>query len=103
MGKICVLELLSHTQVKALKFVREEEFAKTLEKIRLSSINKTGVNLSKMFFAVSNNIVSGSALGRAYEKEDSDKRFGELSKMALVLVGALCFEDMFPFLGWMYF
>ncbi|KAK1565640.1 hypothetical protein Q3G72_031548 [Acer saccharum] len=69
-------------------------------KIRLSSVNGAAVDLTKMFSVISNNIISATTLGRVYEGE-GNKSFAGLSKTAMDLMGAFCFEDMFPFFGWM--
>ncbi|KAL5817309.1 hypothetical protein ACOSQ3_025687 [Xanthoceras sorbifolium] len=53
-----------------------------------------------MFAAISNIIISKSALGRVYEG-DGDKNFAALSKTATELSGAFYFEDLLPILGWM--
>ncbi|KAK1565298.1 hypothetical protein Q3G72_023557 [Acer saccharum] len=68
-------------------------------KIRLSSLSGAAVDLTEMFDAISNNIISKSALGRVYEGE-GNKNFAALSKTVMELTGAFCFEDLFPFFGW---
>ncbi|KAH7549817.1 hypothetical protein JRO89_XS13G0086100 [Xanthoceras sorbifolium] len=98
--KICVQELLSQRRVQAFKFVREEEVANIVAKIRLSSLSGAAVDLTEMFAAISNIIISKSALGRVYEG-DGDKNFAALSKTATELSGAFYFEDLLPILGWM--
>jgi len=99
--KICVLELLSQKRVQAFQFVREEEVANMVEKVRLSCLNGAAVDLSDMFLSVSNNIISRSALGRVYENEGCDESFGGLSRKAIDLIASFCFKDMFHLLGWM--
>lgn len=99
--KICVLELLSQKRVQAFQFVREEEVANMVEKVRLSCLNGAAVDLSDMFLTVSNNIISRSALGRVYENEGCDESFGGLSRKAIDLIASFCFKDTFHFLGWM--
>ncbi|CAK7324020.1 unnamed protein product [Dovyalis caffra] len=76
--KICVLELLSQKRVQAFQFVRKEEVANMVEKVRLSCLNGAGVDLSDLFLNVSNNIISRSALGRVYENVGDDESFGGL-------------------------
>ncbi|KAL5750623.1 hypothetical protein ACOSP7_025226 [Xanthoceras sorbifolium] len=98
--KICVPELLSQRRVQAFQFVKEEEVAKIVGKIRLSSLNGAAVDLTDMFAVISNNIIAKTALGRVYEGQ-GNKGFAGLSKTAMDLMGAFCFEDLFPFFGWM--
>ncbi|KAI9174074.1 hypothetical protein LWI28_011495 [Acer negundo] len=88
------------TVFQAFQFVREEEVANMVAKIRLSSLSGAAVDLTEMFAAISNNIISKSALGRVYEG-DGNKNFAALSRTVMELTGAFCFEDLFPFFGWM--
>ncbi|KAH7549813.1 hypothetical protein JRO89_XS13G0085600 [Xanthoceras sorbifolium] len=97
---ICVQELLSQRRVQAFKFVREEEVANMVLKIRLSSLSGATVDLTEMFAAISNIIISRYALGRVYEG-DGYKNFAALSKTAMELTRAFCFEDLFPIIRWM--
>ncbi|KAK8488962.1 hypothetical protein V6N11_019496 [Hibiscus sabdariffa] len=69
--KLSVVELFSHKRVESFQFVRDEEVELVVNKIRKASINGQPINLTKMVFSVSNNIVSRCALGRKFE-EDSD-------------------------------
>ncbi|KAL5817322.1 hypothetical protein ACOSQ3_025700 [Xanthoceras sorbifolium] len=76
--KIYVQELLSQRRVQAFQFVRDEEVAKMVGKIRLSSLNGAAINLTDMFAVISNNIISRTALGRVYEGQ-GNKGFTGLS------------------------
>lgn len=98
--KICVLELLSLKRVQSFKFVREEEAAEMVEKIRRRCENGGEVDLGEMFTTMSNNIASRSALGRKYEGEDGNESFGVLSNKAMELMGKFNFRDSIPCLGW---
>ncbi|KAM4115356.1 hypothetical protein ACJW30_04G143100 [Castanea mollissima] len=75
--KICVLEILSQKRVQASQFVREEEAAEMVKKIRDSCMNGAKIDLGEMF------------------------SFGNLSRRAMELIGAFCFEDLFPYLKWL--
>jgi cytochrome P450 len=99
--KICVLELLSLKSVQSFQYVREEEVEVLINNIRDSCLKGESVNLSEMLIATSNNIVSRCILGQKFEEgEDGKSRFGHLSRKVMVLLGAFCFGDFFPFLGW---
>ncbi|XVF49800.1 hypothetical protein PTKIN_Ptkin04bG0044800 [Pterospermum kingtungense] len=99
--KICVLELLTQKRVRTFQLVREQEVAKMVDNIRQSCHSGSAIALCKLFETISNNIISRSVLGRVYEREAGNKGFGELSRRALDLIGAFCFKDFFPSLGWM--
>ncbi|KAM7273928.1 hypothetical protein ACFE04_028592 [Oxalis oulophora] len=99
--KICVLEIFSQRSVQGFQFVREEETAKMVENIRLVCLTgnkKETIDLCEMFTRISNNIISRCALGKVYENDDVN--FGELAKRGMELLGAFCFQDMIPFMGW---
>jgi hypothetical protein len=99
--KICVLELLSLKSVQSFQYVREEEVEALINKIRHSCLKGSSVNLSEMLIATSNNIISRCILGQKFEEgKDGKSRFGHLSRRATMLLGAFCFGDFFPFLGW---
>jgi cytochrome P450 len=99
--KICVLELLSLKSVQSFEYIREEEVEVLINKIRDSCLNGAFVNLSEMLIATSINIISRCILGQKFEEEkDGTSRFGHLTRRVMVLLGAFCFGDFFPFLGW---
>ncbi|KAG2678727.1 hypothetical protein I3760_11G016600 [Carya illinoinensis] len=98
--KICVLELLSLRRVQSFQYVREEEVILLTNRIRESCLKQTSINLSEMFFATSNNIVSRCTLGQKYEGGDGKSRFQQLARRLMVLLTAFCVRDFFPFLGW---
>ncbi|PIA26399.1 hypothetical protein AQUCO_09300003v1 [Aquilegia coerulea] len=102
--KICVLELLSIKRVQSFKFIREEEVALMIESISRSCLLQLPINLSEILLTLNNNIVSRCAIGRKCEgggnEHGTDKNFGELSRELMRLLGAFCFRDFFPWLGW---
>ncbi|KAH7866575.1 hypothetical protein Vadar_022148 [Vaccinium darrowii] len=102
MRKISILQLLSLNRVLSFDFVREEEVAGLIENIRGASLDGAPVNLAELLLQTSNNVISRCALGRKYEREDdhNNKRFGELLRSAMEHMGAFCFRDFFPSLGW---
>ncbi|KAM7273419.1 hypothetical protein ACFE04_028083 [Oxalis oulophora] len=96
--KICVLEILTQRRVNWFQFVRQEEVAKMVETIkRLTGKKKQAVDFREMFMRISNNVISRCALGKIYENDDVS--FGELSRRVMDLFGAVCFQDLIPFLG----
>ncbi|XP_062178170.1 cytochrome P450 71A1-like [Alnus glutinosa] len=97
--KICVLKLLSLKRVQSFQYVREEEIEALIKKIRESCNKGASVNLSEMLMATSNNIVSRCVLGQKFE-EEGKSTFGHLSRRIMEHLGAFCFGDFFPFLGW---
>ncbi|KAE8009552.1 hypothetical protein FH972_005983 [Carpinus fangiana] len=98
--RICVLELLSLKRVQSFQYVREEEIEVLMKKIRKSCSKGNSVDLSKMLMATSNNIVSRCVLGKTFEEEEGKSTFEHLSRRIMVHLGAFCFGDFFPFLGW---
>ncbi|XWS17534.1 hypothetical protein CRYUN_Cryun33cG0075500 [Craigia yunnanensis] len=99
--KICVLELLTQRRVRTFQLVREQEVSRMIESIRQTCHSGSAIALCEMFETIANNIISRSVLGRVYERESGNKGFGELSRRAMDLIGAFCFKDFFPSLGWM--
>ncbi|OVA20568.1 Cytochrome P450 [Macleaya cordata] len=100
--KICVHELLSIQRVQSFRFVREEEVGALIKKISSSCSRGDVINLSEILPTISNNIVSRCTFGGKYEGSH-ENRFGQLSRQAMKLMGAFCFADFFPSLGWLDF
>ncbi|EXB94467.1 Cytochrome P450 71A1 [Morus notabilis] len=81
----CVLELLSLKRVQQFQFVREEEAAVLVDRIRKACLIKSKdcfVNLSEMLTATSNNIVCRSVLGQSFEEKDG-QIFGGLTRTVM--------------------
>ncbi|KAB1217262.1 Cytochrome P450 71A1 [Morella rubra] len=98
--KIIVLELLSLKRVQSFQYVREDEVAALVNKIRDSCLKKASVNLSELLIATSNNIVSRCIFGQKFEEEDGKNKFGQLSRRVMLIFTAFCLGDFFPSLGW---
>ncbi|XP_010534770.1 PREDICTED: cytochrome P450 71A1-like [Tarenaya hassleriana] len=97
--KICLLQLLSNKMVKELRLIREEEIDDMISKIdsSITANPKKPVNMNELFYSFAVNVMCRSAAG--------DKTYGEaykaLVREAQKLAAKFCFEDMFPWLGWM--
>jgi hypothetical protein len=98
--KICVLELLNLKRVQSFQYVREEEIEALIKKIRESCNKGAFVNLSEMMMSTSNDIVSRCVLGQKFEEEGKSTFGHQSSRKIMEHLGAFCFGDFFPFLGW---
>ncbi|XP_031091494.1 cytochrome P450 71A3-like [Ipomoea triloba] len=100
MRSICVLHLLSNTRVQSFRNVREEETGLMVEKIRQSC--GSVINLSNIFFELTNDIVCRVALGRKYSKKggNGEKDFKLLLAEFLELLGTFSVGDYIPWLSW---
>ncbi|PON72326.1 Cytochrome P450, E-class, group I [Parasponia andersonii] len=101
--KICVLELLSLKRVKEFNFVREEETALLVNRIRkLACPSGDSINLSEMLIATSNNIISRCILGQRFEEENGRSSFGDISRRVMTDFMAFSVRDFFPnkYLRW---
>ncbi|WCJ34168.1 cytochrome P450 family 71 subfamily B polypeptide 10 [Euphorbia peplus] len=102
--KLCILQLLSQKRVQQHQFIREEEVQNTIDKIRVLSGSGCAFNISDLFMSLAHNILCRSAFGRLYENghenDHQHKSFGEVVRRTMDLLSAFCFNDMFPFLGW---
>nr|AYM55608.1 cytochrome p450 [Croton stellatopilosus] len=95
--KISVVELLSLKRVQSFNFVREEEAASLVEKIRSACVAGDSVNITEMLMSIANNIISRCVLGQAYE----GAKFGKLSRRIMQQFVDFSFGDVFPLLKWM--
>ena len=108
--KLCVVELLSVKRVQSVQFIREEEVATLVNKIREACMSSSGtssngccVNLSEMILATTNNIISRCIFGKKYdvgEDGNNNCRFGELVRKVMIQLLDLGVGDLFPLLGW---
>nr|GMD31383.1 cytochrome P450 71A3-like [Ipomoea batatas] len=98
---ICVLHLLSNTRVQSFRNVREEETELMVQKIRQSC--GSVMNLSNVFFELTNDIVCRVALGRKYGRKggnNGEKDFKFLVAEFLELLGTFNVGDYIPWLAW---
>jgi cytochrome P450 family 71 subfamily A len=100
--KLCVVELLSQKRVQSIQFIREEENAAMVDKIRKAMSLSDGcchsVNLGEMLIETANNIICRCIFGRKYDGDGY--RFGELGRRIMAQVLDLSIGDLFPLLGW---
>nr|GLL36134.1 cytochrome P450 71A3-like [Ipomoea trifida] len=98
---ICVRHLLSNTRVQSFRNVREEETELMVQKIRQSC--GSVMNLSNVFFELTNDIVCRVALGRKYGRKggnNGEKDFKFLVAEFLELLGTFNVGDYIPWLAW---
>ncbi|XP_054807052.1 cytochrome P450 71A1-like [Prosopis cineraria] len=102
--KICALELLSLKRVRSFQYIREEEVADLVNKIRQACADhgdRASVNMSQMILATSNNIVSRCLLGQKFDAADGKSSFGDFARKVMVLMQAFSFGNFCPSLRWM--
>lgn len=100
-AKKLFIENLSQKRVQALQFVREEEVGEVVEKMRRSCMDGGAIDLSEICVAIAHTITCRASFSKMYEGEEGSLSFGHLVRQAVDLIGAFCFEDLFPSLGWM--
>ncbi|GMN56909.1 hypothetical protein TIFTF001_026025 [Ficus carica] len=98
--KLHALELLSLKRVQQFHFVREEEIALLVKRLRKASSSGDAINISDMVTATSNNVVSRCILGRRFEDENGESRFGELTRKVMIDFMAFSVGDYFPKFWW---
>lgn len=96
---IGVVHLLSANRVQSYRCVREEEVALMVENIKEISSSNRLVNLSETLVSLMNDVVCRVALGRKYGGE-SGRKFKELLREFMELLGTFCVGDYIPWLGW---
>ncbi|KAL5814914.1 hypothetical protein ACOSQ4_025555 [Xanthoceras sorbifolium] len=99
MRSICVLQLLSNKRVQSFRTVREEEVALLMKKIENLALLSLTVNLSKMFYSLTNDVICRAALGRKYNEVESGKTL-KLLKEFMVILSGFNIGDFIPWLGW---
>ncbi|KAK6928622.1 Cytochrome P450 [Dillenia turbinata] len=98
--KPCVTALLSWKSVQSSNYIRKEEIADLVMKLRELSFQKEPANLGKMLINIATNIIFRCVLGRKYE-EDVGPEFAQVTMEVSDLSLAFSFRDFFPSIGWM--
>ncbi|KAL1534722.1 unspecific monooxygenase [Salvia divinorum] len=98
MRGISAHHLLSSKRVQSFRFIREEETAFFMKRIRESSLGP--VDLSKMFAEFTNDVICRSCFGRKYSDSENGQKFLVLLRESMEVLGTLCVGDFIPWLGW---
>ncbi|KAK4438459.1 cytochrome [Sesamum alatum] len=96
---IFVHRLLSSTRVKSFHSVREEETALLVGKIKQCCLSASPVNLTDMFFSLTNDMISRAAFGKKY----SETQYGQEILDLIQEIAGLCnftIGEFVPWLGW---
>lgn len=102
--KICVTELLSSKRVTSFHLVRDEEVNRLLSHV--GSLSGSEVDMSKLLFALANNVLCRVALGKRFiaeeeeSKSKSEDRLVELLSETQALLAGWCVGDFFPEWEW---
>ncbi|XP_049396242.1 cytochrome P450 71A4-like [Solanum stenotomum] len=98
---IVVLHLLNDKRVQSFRYVREEETANMIEKIRQGCDSSSSViNLGDHLCSLTNNIISRVALGRIYNERESGIDAKIILAEFLQLLGTFNVGDYIPWLEW---
>ncbi|XP_048566528.1 desmethyl-deoxy-podophyllotoxin synthase-like isoform X2 [Triticum urartu] len=93
MRKVCVMELLSSTQVKRMEGIRAEEVGSLLRDITAAASTGHTINVSEKVMALSNDVVTRAVFGGKFSQQG--EYLCELDK-AFKLLGGFCLVDLFP-------
>lgn len=91
LSRVCSTELLSPKRVSSYRSIREEEISKFIGSI--SSCSGNAINLSRMIFMLTHQIISKSAFGK---KNNDQTEFLLLVKMQTEMGGALFLPAIIP-------
>lgn len=98
--RVSVIELLSFKRVQELHYVREEEVAALVSRIRKTSAAGSCINASQMLNTALNNIMCRSLVGKCYMEKDGSSTHGKLTRKLMELLVAFSVGDFFPRLKW---
>ncbi|XP_037415996.1 zealexin A1 synthase-like [Triticum dicoccoides] len=93
MRKICVMELLSSTQVKRMEGIRADEVGSLLRDIAATASTGAPINVSEKVMALSNDVVTRAVFGGKFAQQC--EYLHEL-KEVLRLLGSFSPVDLFP-------
>ncbi|KAH9297254.1 hypothetical protein KI387_028936, partial [Taxus chinensis] len=101
MKRLCTLELLTLKRTESFILVREEEVATMIRSIwNESEQGALCVDLSKLFFSLTLNIVSRMSATRTFSDQElrGGRKFKEIMGEMMALVGAFVVADFIPLL-----
>ncbi|XP_051131705.1 cytochrome P450 736A117-like [Andrographis paniculata] len=97
---ICILQLLSCKRVQSFHFIREEEIALLVEKIKACCRSSSPVNLSELFTSFTYDVICRASCGRKYSEGEDGWRFPRLLTQVMELVGSMNVGEYVPWLWW---
>nr|CAD1834343.1 unnamed protein product [Ananas comosus var. bracteatus] len=102
--RICVLHLLSLKRVQSFRYVRQEEAALLVDKIRAAAAvaaSSGAVDVSRLVVNLTNDVICRVAFGRKYSAEGGGaaKIQATLAEFA-ALLGTVEIGEFVPWLGW---
>ncbi|KAL2243907.1 UNVERIFIED_CONTAM: cytochrome [Sesamum indicum] len=97
---VCILQLLSSKRVQSFNFIREEETALLVKRIKSHCPSRSPVNLSELFTSLTNDVICRAAFGRKYSDGEGGKKFLMLLTEVLQLVGSVSIGEFIPCLSW---
>ena len=103
MRSICVLHFLSTRRVLSFRGVQEEETTLMMEKISSSASSSTPIDLSQMFQSLTNDLICRVSLWRKYSGDETGRKYRELLKKFVGLLGGFNVGDYIPWLSWVNF
>ncbi|CAN1291295.1 Cytochrome P450 71A1 [Linum perenne] len=97
MKRICMVEVLSQRRVNQFRYIREQEVEHLIGVLKNLSQEGSSIDLSDAISTFTNTVISRAAFGKTYQQE---KNFVPLLRRAVDILGEFCFNDSFPYLGW---
>ncbi|KAK4487150.1 hypothetical protein RD792_006465 [Penstemon davidsonii] len=100
---VVVIHLLSNKMVQSFNFIRQEETALLMKKIKLSCSSSNSppvINLSEMFTSQASDVICRSAFGRKYSEGEDGEKFLMLIKELFHLIGKIGIGEFIPCLSW---
>ncbi|KAK4394863.1 cytochrome [Sesamum angolense] len=97
---VCILQLLSSKRVQSFNFIREDETAVLVKKIKSHCQSGSPVNLSELFTSLTNDVICRAAFGRKYSDGEDGKKFLMLLTELLQLLGSVSIGEFIRCLSW---
>ncbi|CAN6242050.1 unnamed protein product [Urochloa humidicola] len=91
--KICVVELLSATQVQSFRHIREDEVARFIHNLAASAVTGAAINMTKMISRFINDTFMRESVGSRCKYQDE---YLDALDTALRLTAGLAVADLFP-------
>ena len=99
--RMCVQELFSAKRIHSIQPIKDEEVKRLIHSVSESASNKSPVNLSEKFLALTVSVICKAAFGLSFQGTVlNNDRFSKLVGEAFLFLGSFSASDFYPNGGW---
>ncbi|KAG2301963.1 hypothetical protein Bca4012_060296 [Brassica carinata] len=99
--RMCLQELFRVKRLHSIQPIKDEEVKKLIDSVRESASQRSPVNLSEKFLALTVSVICKAAFGLSFQGTVlNNDRFNKLAGEGFLFLGSFSASDFFPNGGW---